>query len=278
MLVVAITIILSLITAIVSFASSSGIIGVGVVSLIVCLIICICAYKWGQRNIKLAPMKSLSIVLAILIFILFIVSVSKSCAAARPYAITFDKQGGRGGSYSVEAYYDKDMPYASEPYRTGYEFLGYYSETNGYGTKYYDENMNSVRKWDRKYSTTLYAYWEKEGIKLSSSNFEDYFALTSSCSVSGTYSRTAYYSYSIEPKYSFKYNQNSANPSSISVTIGLDISSSSTLYGTPSEYKIYVTLYKSNGYKASGSRSYSIGTYENYWSDGIYDASGKIFN
>jgi hypothetical protein len=121
--------------------------------------------------------------------------------------------------------------------------------------------------------------YTSSGITLTSSNFYDYFTLTSSCSVSGSGSyRTATYSYSISPKSSFHYSYYSDNPSSISVTIGLDISSISTSYGTPSEYKIYVTLYKSSGYKTSGSRSYSISSYDQYSDDGIYYVSGTIYN
>lgn len=285
--IVGITIVLSLIGTIISFSSDGGSTAIGVISLIICIITCVCAYKWGQLDIKLDTMKVVSIVLAVVMGIVCIVSASISSSnsdggytpSGTSYTVTFNKQGGSGGTYSVEAYYDDDMPYATKPSKSGYEFLGYYSSTNGNGTKYYDKYMNSVRKWDKKYDTTLYAYWDKDGITLTSSNFEDYFTLTSSCSVSGSSSyRTATYSYSISPKSSFHYSYYSDNPSSISVTIGLDISSISTSYGTPSEYKIYVTLYKSSGYKTSGSRSYSISSYEQYWDDGIYSVSGTIYN
>ena len=49
-------------------------------------------------------------------------------------------------------------------------------------------------------------------------------------------------------------------------------------YGKPSEYKITITLYKSSGYSYSGSRSYSVGAYENYWIDGIYEVDAKIYD
>ena len=37
--------------------------------------------------------------------------------------------------------------------------------------------MNSVKKWDKKYSLTLYAYWKEidDGITLTTSNFLTYF-------------------------------------------------------------------------------------------------------
>lgn len=288
--IVGITIFVAFIGMIISFSSNGGSTAIGVISLIIGIATAICAYKWGQLDIKLDTMKIVSISLAVVMGIVCIVSASISSSKSSDnngytpsyttsYTVTFNKQGGSGGTYSVEAYYDEDMPYATKPSKSGYEFLGYYSSANGNGTKYYDKYMNSVRKWDKKYDTTLYAYWDKDGITLTSSNFEDYFTLTSSCSVSGSGSyRTATYSYSISPKSSFHYSSYSDNPSSISVTIGLDISSLSTSYGTPSEYKIYLTLYKSSGYKTSGSRSYSISSYEQYWDDGIYSASGTIYN
>jgi uncharacterized repeat protein (TIGR02543 family) len=54
------------------------------------------------------------------------------------YTVTFDKQGGSGGSNSVVATYGAAMPVATGvPTRTGYTFGGYYTATNGGGTQYY---------------------------------------------------------------------------------------------------------------------------------------------
>ena len=80
-------------------------------------------------------------------------------ATAPTYTVTFDKQGGSGGSSSVTATYGLPMPSASAPSRTGYTFQGYYTGTGGGGTKYYNSNMSSARNWDRTANTTLYAYW-----------------------------------------------------------------------------------------------------------------------
>jgi len=107
------------------------------------------------------------------------------------------------------------------------------------------------------------------GVTLNAKNFENYFTLSSSCSL---YTNTAYYTYSITPKYSFDYSDYN-NPSSITLTIGLDISGLRYQYGTPTEYKIYITLYKYNDYKASGNKTYSISSDEDYWADGIYSVS-----
>ncbi len=80
---------------------------------------------------------------------------------ARTFTVTLDKQSGTGGTSSVTATYDSAMPSATAPTRTNYEFLGYYTGTNGSGTKYYNANMSSARNWDITSNTTLYAYWNK---------------------------------------------------------------------------------------------------------------------
>lgn len=77
-----------------------------------------------------------------------------------PYTVTFDKQGGSGGTSSVTARYGATMPTATAPTRTNYVLVGYFDEPNGAGSKYYDgPNMVSVKDWDKTTDTTLYAYW-----------------------------------------------------------------------------------------------------------------------
>lgn len=78
----------------------------------------------------------------------------------RTYTVTLDRQSGSGGSSSVTATYDSSMPSITKPTRTGYIFQGYYSQTNGQGTKYYNSSGTSVRTYNIANSTTLYAYWE----------------------------------------------------------------------------------------------------------------------
>lgn len=199
--IIGIVILVSGIGSIVNF--SSGTPALGVFLLIICVTTIICAYQWGQLNIKFDTMKVLSVVMAVITALFCIISAS----------------------------------------------------VNGE-----DDN----------------GYSNSDGVYLTTYNFDTYFYLSSDCEVtSGTY-RKAEYSYSIYPKSSFDYSD-SDNPYSITVTIGLDITSTSTATGNPDEYKIYVTLYKSNGYRASGTRTYNIGTYEKYWDDGIYSVSGTIY-
>ena len=79
---------------------------------------------------------------------------------ANIYTVQFDKQSGSGGTASVNATYDSAMPSATAPSRTGYTFMGYFTEPNGGGTQYYDENMVSVSYWNITTNpSTLYAKW-----------------------------------------------------------------------------------------------------------------------
>ena len=75
------------------------------------------------------------------------------------FTVTFDKRSGTGGTDSVTVTYGSSMPSATAPTRTGCIFSGYYTDINGGGTQYYNSSMQSVRTWDLKSNTTLYAYW-----------------------------------------------------------------------------------------------------------------------
>ena len=74
--------------------------------------------------------------------------------------ITLDQQGGTGGNTSVEVAYGCSMKAATAPSRTGYTFMGYFTEPNGGGTQYYDADMSSTHNWDiNTNQNTLYAKW-----------------------------------------------------------------------------------------------------------------------
>ena len=75
------------------------------------------------------------------------------------YTVTFDKQTGTGGSDQVTATFDSAMPAATKPSKTGYNFQGYFSETSGEGTGYYNYDMVSTTNWNIANNATLYAYW-----------------------------------------------------------------------------------------------------------------------
>ncbi len=78
------------------------------------------------------------------------------------YAVTLDKQNGSGGSDLVRVCLNDEMPEATAPSREGYNFEGYYTQEDGYGTKYYDSEMNGVIAWNITGNATLYAYWVAE--------------------------------------------------------------------------------------------------------------------
>lgn len=73
--------------------------------------------------------------------------------------VMFSKDGGDGGTNYIEAMYGQDMPIAEAPQKQNFDFQGYFSELNGNGTQYYDENMNSINTWDKTEPTILYAFW-----------------------------------------------------------------------------------------------------------------------
>lgn len=81
--------------------------------------------------------------------------------------LTFDKQGGTGGTASITAKGGLDMPAITVPTKTGYAFQGYYKSTNGSGTKYYNADGTSARKSDLEGSVTLYAYWTANSYTIS---------------------------------------------------------------------------------------------------------------
>ena len=76
-------------------------------------------------------------------------------------SVVFDKEGGKEGigTNGVLAMYNQEMPEAISPEREHYNFGGYFTQRNGKGTQYYDEDMASVINWDKKEATVLYAYW-----------------------------------------------------------------------------------------------------------------------
>ena len=78
---------------------------------------------------------------------------------ANKYTVTLDLQGGQTGSTKVTATYDAAMPAMTVPTRKGFTFAGYFTETGGKGTKYYNADGSSAKNWDKTANTTLYAHW-----------------------------------------------------------------------------------------------------------------------
>ena len=82
---------------------------------------------------------------------------------ANTYTVTFDKQGGAGGSNDTTATYDTDMPSITIPTRSGYTFAGYYDATSG-GTQYYTATGTSARTWNKDSDAALYARWTADTV------------------------------------------------------------------------------------------------------------------
>ena len=76
------------------------------------------------------------------------------------YTVTLNAKGGAGGSSNVTATFDAALPNITVPTQSGYVFKGYFTEAEGAGTQYYDENGSSTNNWTIPSATTLYAYWE----------------------------------------------------------------------------------------------------------------------
>lgn len=74
--------------------------------------------------------------------------------------VTFNKNGGSGGTNSVLVEFGKPMPSIKEPVLEGFEFKGYYSLIEG-GVQYYTWGGQSARNCDFYENTVLYARWEK---------------------------------------------------------------------------------------------------------------------
>jgi hypothetical protein len=74
--------------------------------------------------------------------------------------LTFDRQGGAGGTGSALAIFGCPMPPVDVPSRPGYTFGGYFGEPDGGGTAYYAEDGSSAHDWDNPVpAATLFAYW-----------------------------------------------------------------------------------------------------------------------
>ena len=103
---------------------------------------------------------------------------SMICATYKPknYTITFDKQGGTGGTDNVIATFDEWLPYAEAPIKTGYTFKGYYADDTFSGEPCYIETMAPNIRYTTPNDVTMYAKWvddikPKLGISVSTSNW-----------------------------------------------------------------------------------------------------------
>jgi len=86
--------------------------------------------------------------------------------------VVFNKLGGIGGSNFVNVTFDAAFPKAVAPSKSGYTFGGYFSEINGHGLKYFDEEMNTVENSDiSENNAEIFAFWKpKNNVVLFNAN------------------------------------------------------------------------------------------------------------
>ena len=88
------------------------------------------------------------------------VNNSNSDCISETTTLTLNKHGGSGGTDRVTATYGSSMTSITPPTRTGYNFGGYYWNSNCAGTQYYSSSGSSVHNWDKEdISTSLEACW-----------------------------------------------------------------------------------------------------------------------
>ena len=107
-------------------------------------------------------------------------SVNSETINTSTYKVILNRNDGSGGSTEVFATYNAPMPSATAPTKYGYTFMGYYSQEDGEGTKYYNSDMSSAHVWDivitddnndDDNAVLLYAYWQ--GIECTVTFYKD---------------------------------------------------------------------------------------------------------
>ncbi len=97
------------------------------------------------------------------------------------YKIVFNQDGGTNGTTSVNVRYKGAMPLAFAPEKLGCEFLGYYTEREGNGIRYYDGNMvPDFETFLREENFTLFAYWVNVKYKITFHSMGEYEDIISS--------------------------------------------------------------------------------------------------
>lgn len=76
------------------------------------------------------------------------------------YRITLDGQGATIVRQKyVNITYGETGAQVVTPLRTGYQFLGYFAEPGGQGTRYYDKRGQGIAPWETGTDGTIYAFW-----------------------------------------------------------------------------------------------------------------------
>lgn len=107
--------------------------------------------------------------------------------------VTFDKQGGIGGTDQVIVDEGSAMPTITIPTRERFAFVGYFSSVNGTGTKYYNADGTSSHLWNYNENTTLYAYWSGAVPYIDADGIEKYTGIDGEISSSTTILTSGWY-------------------------------------------------------------------------------------
>ncbi len=111
------------------------------------------------------------VVVAVVVLVLFSgcrdqvfeATIEENESEQETYTLTFDKQGGVGGSTSVTVTLGQPMPVGLPPTKGGAVFDGYYARLytapGGTGAQYYTAEMESARDWDTQSDVELVAHW-----------------------------------------------------------------------------------------------------------------------
>ena len=81
------------------------------------------------------------------------------------YTLTFDQQGGEGGTEFASVEYLAELPKVKIPALTGHTFLGYFDGTDEEAVKYYESNGGSTNVYEWLENKTLSAKWKANSYK-----------------------------------------------------------------------------------------------------------------
>lgn len=121
--------------------------------------------------------------------------ISLTCAAP---TITFDREGGSGGTASHNTYYNEATTSITAPTKAGYDFAGYYDGDNGTGNQIINASgvwlkdktnftdNSATAKWIVRANHTLYAKWTEKTYSLTFSSTNGSIAVGGASVASGS--------------------------------------------------------------------------------------------
>ncbi len=89
------------------------------------------------------------------------------------WSISFDQNGGTGGSGTISGYYGDALPTVTIPTKTDYIFTGYYTSATGGDRLFYATGAGTISNYEYEGSRTLYAQWAKDESPILQFNMND---------------------------------------------------------------------------------------------------------